>query len=340
MTAAGRRGSYQLLAVVAAASALLSVGSARAQAPFAPPDAPPRPNPDRRPSRFRFEIQPPADGLQVDRHATIAWKSKVRPDALDVQFGTLTWFYATDPQGADRKRMVSNFHLRFDDRFGDHWIPVNALRTDWAIEPDPARVLRNVLRGRTNGDPLVSVEQWEDPFVVSVKLRPRPGASDFGVGVRASRNRGSLYALRGTAELFNPEVPQPLKEAALPAVDQEKWYWYEIGVTTQKQDVVVRGRIWDGEHRQALIPTLCYREVAGMGNCPDGKRIALLGGADFSEIYVDPWQARWPGGQAKPSFEWDTSTVPDGDYYVIAVWDLEHRGSVQQVSDFKISVRH
>ena len=34
-------------------------------------------------------------------------------------------------------------------------------------------------------------------------------------------------------------------------------------------------------------------------------------------LYVDPWEARW-ADDTHNEFRWDTSQVPDGDYYVLA----------------------
>jgi hypothetical protein len=338
MTVARRLGS---LGVAAAALGFITLGGlepARAQPPL---DPTPRMLMGRVAGPIRkFEFEAPREGLTVDDRATVRW-SRIQPELLDVKSpSSLTWYYATQPDGSDRQRVVTSFHQRFDEDFRDHWLPVNALRTDWAVERDGLRGARRFLRGRVHGEPLVSVEQWPDSFVVSVRIRPQPGARDFGVGARASREQNSLYALRGWAELSNPQAPEFFRQKPLPQFEPEQWYWYELGVKNTKRDVVVRGRIWDGEHARVL-QTLFGRDVPGQANCPNGKRIALLGGADFAELYVDPWDVRWPSvPRQEGTLEWDTRSVPNGDYYLIAVTDKDFGRPGLRVSDFQVSVRH
>lgn len=310
--------------------------------------APPEPNPRMplgaaRPPVFRkfeFKILEPREGFAVDRMATVPWV-RAQPETFDVRSPhSLTWYYATRRDGSDRQRVVTTFHHRFDEDFHDHWMPVNAFRSDWTVELDAARPGRRILRGRANGNPLMSMEQWPDSFVVSARLRPRPGARDFGVGARASRDQHAFYALRGWAELVNPEAPAFLRQKPLPQVDPDRWYWYELGVKNTKNDVVVRGRIWDGDHVRVL-QTLGGRDIPGAVNCPIGKRIALLAGADFAEVYVDPWDVRWPMvPRQEGTLEWDTRGVPDGDYYLVAVTDTDGGRPRLRVSDYQVSVRH
>src|SRR5262249_49726379 len=270
----------------------------------------------------RLEILPPTQGLAADQQAVIRWANHDDPDGLDRDWiPSVTWYYTTRSDGADRHRIVPAFHDRFENGFSDNWIPVNDVRQDWDLLPEGGRG-RRVLRSRVNGDPLVSLDHWANNFVFSARLRPRQGAQRFGIAVRANRDSGAAYVLRGDAELLNPQDPQLDRQKQVGGVAAGAWFWYELGVRNRKEEVELRGRIWDGNHEHVLDPGLYGRDCTTKTACPQGKRVALLPGADYSEVYVDPWEARWlsaPQGQ----FEWDTRNVPEGDYYVMAVVDVQ-----------------
>src|SRR5262249_8875628 len=155
---------------------------------------------------------------------------------------SITWYYSARPDGQDRRRVVTYFHDTFDGEYGENWVPVNAVRPDWSIYREPGRAPRHILRGRTGGDPLVSLDPFTDSFVASTRLRPRPGARDFGVAVRANRETPGYYALRGTAELLNPEAPGVCATKPVRDVDADRWYWYELGIRSRSRDreIVVR----------------------------------------------------------------------------------------------------
>jgi hypothetical protein len=110
-------------------------------------------------------------------------------------------------------------------------------------------------------------------------------------------------------------------------------------VRCQKRDVYVRARIWDGNHERVLL-TLPLRSDGAQPGCPDGRKIALLGGADFSDVYVDPWDARWVVPEGQGTFTWDTRRLPEGDYTLKAVVDLQDHPPTHILSDFKVAVRH
>jgi hypothetical protein len=290
----------------------------------------------------RLDLLPPPEGLRADQQAVIRWENHDDLNQLDRDWiPSATWYYCAQPDGSDRHRMVTSFHDRFENGFGDNWIPVNDVRQDWDLFQETRRGPR-LLRSRANGDPLVSLDHWEKNFVFSARLRPLPGAQRFGIAVRANRDSGAAYVLRGTAELLNPQDPQDpaLVRHKAVGVVADRWFWYELGVRNRKVEVELRGRIWDGNHERVLDGGLYGRDCLTKTNCPQGQRVALLPGADYSEVYVDPWEARWisaPQGE----FEWDTRNVPEGDYYVLAVVDAQRQAQAcQRLSEFKISVRH
>jgi hypothetical protein len=237
--------------------------------------------------------------------------------------------------------MVSVFCDRFSGPLGTRWVSMNPFRQDWEIQRDGGnRFAPLVLRSRPTGDPLISVENFpHKDVVVSARLRPRQGARHFGIAMRAAWDEPACYTLRGSAELFNPENPTFIAQKPVAGLDPRRWYWYELGVKNRKNGVLVRARIWDGEHEQ-LLNALQLEDPPGQPGCPNGRRIGLLPGADYSEIYVDPWEARWlgaPGAQ----FEWDTRDVPAGKYYIMAVVDTgPTRPPSQAVSEFAVTVQH
>jgi len=290
----------------------------------------------------KLDISRPMQAGPVDRQATIAYVKREDPGERDHGVASITWYYASRPDGSDRRRVVTYFYDRFDSDFSDRWIPVNAVRTDWNVQREAAgRTIRRILHGRTDGEPLVSLDHFTDSFVVSAKLRPRAGARDFGVAARAKCDGPGCYALRGAAELINPMAAGPCAVKSVRDVDANRWYWYELGVKNRNRngEVAVRARIWDGNHERVL-QTLGFTDKVSQAACPQGQRIALLGGADYSEIYVDPWEARWLGQHGH--FDWDTRNVPNGDYFLIADVDADPGSGPQRErrTDFKISVRH
>jgi len=346
MIAATRATRLLLLAATVAIPTVLLRSVASAQSPM---DRITRMVVTRAPVRARLSILPPVQGLVVDRQATVRWFNPDDSNGVLDRKGipSITWYYGSRPDGSDRKRAASLFHERFEGNFADSWIPVNDLRADWQVVRTTGADRRRFLRGRTGGDPLVSIESYGDAVVVSVKLRPQQGAQNFGVAVRANRDDRCFYALRGDTqrgmlELTNPLNPGLVRQKDLQEFDPQQWYWYELGVRNTKRggEVWVRGRIWDADH-QRVLTTLQFKDRAGQQNCPAGQRIALLGGADYSEVYVDPWDARWPG-PPEGSFTWDTSNVPPGSYYLFAVVDGEPEDGPQRVraSDYQLTVRH
>jgi hypothetical protein len=288
-----------------------------------------------------IDIIPPLDGLVVDRKAVLRWVNQSNPGGIERAYApSITWYYTARPDGSDRQRLVTYFHDPLDGDFTDRWIPAGGARGDWSLLNEPGRGGRRFLRSQMEGSPLVSRDHWANAFVFSARLRPRPGAQHFGIGVRANQDPGAFYALRGTAELVNPLDQAFSAQKVVQEVDAARWYWYELSVRNQKKEVEVRARIWDENHERVL-GTLALRDDSAQPASPTGQRVALLCGADYSEAYVDPWDARWAGPR-EGAFGWDTGNVPEGDYYLVAVVDGNPRICPQRlrVSDFKITVRH
>jgi hypothetical protein len=67
--------------------------------------------------------------------------------------------------------------------------------------------------------------------------------------------------------------------------------------------------------------------------------VYLTGPAHYAEVYVDPWEARWLDDR-KNQFVWNTESVPDGDYYLIAELSDGRKAPERIVSDFQVQVRN
>jgi len=262
----------------------------------------------------RLEILPPLPGsgetLLADQKFTVRWVTMQDDDGLDRRdVPSITWYYTPNDDGGGRRRMVSVFHDGFETPLNARWISANPLRQDWDVLREPgSRLGRRILRGRPTGVPLISLENFDKNFVVSARLRPREGAANFGVAMRAAYDDAACYSLRGMAELLNPENPKVRAQKQLQGLDPNQWYWYELGVRSGRGSTMVRARIWDGDHNQVLN-TLSMLDAPGQARCPNGTRIGLLAGADYSDIYVDPWEARWPAGP-KGEFAGTRATFP------------------------------
>lgn len=336
MIAADRRKAGRFRTVLAISCALLAAGTGKkllAQRPA--------PNLPRDPLPAKLQILPPDDGLLVDHSATLHWKNFEDPDAVDPSgLPSITWYYSPNPQGVNRQRVVTLFHDRFEGDFHNRWMSDNPLRQQWDVVRDGVRRRVRILRSQVGGGPLMSLDQFAPTnLVASVQLRPLPGAGGFGVAVRASRSDPSSYTLRGAAELVNPKNPALGFVSPVNTVAENQWYWYELGVCTMKRRVEVRGRIWDGEHTRVL-KTLRMEDIPGQApGCPQGPLIGLLAGADFAEVYVDPWETRWLSG-SKGDLVWDTTNVPNGRYWVMA--EIRNQGPIARVriSDFQVTVQH
>ena len=99
------------------------------------------------------------------------------------------------------------------------------------------------------------------------------------------------------------------------------------------------GDLLKRDHVQVL-KTLRLEDVPGQApGCPQGPLIRLLSGADFGEVYVDPWEARWLCGP-EGKFGWDTTDVPNGRYWIIAEIRTPKGAPRVRVSDYQITVQH
>ncbi|HEU4752462.1 MAG TPA: hypothetical protein VFU47_05080, partial [Armatimonadota bacterium] len=66
--------------------------------------------------------------------------------------------------------------------------------------------------------------------------------------------------------------------------------------------------------------------------------VSLTGPAEFAEIYMDPWSARWCD-DSDNTVRWNTSVVPDGDYFLVAELS-DGRTITTEVSRYQVQVRN
>jgi hypothetical protein len=287
-----------------------------------------------------LRISQPANLRAIGGSYTITWEDddKTRLFAGN-GLESITWYYSSQPNGADRVRMASFFHEDFSGpALFARWAAQGGLNLDWLVKKDR----RRYLSGNRNAAPIALKQPIDRDVVVSVLVRPTGIQNQFGLGLRWQPN-GKGYEIRNvnnSLEVGEAGLPPVIQERLLQVIPRN-WYWYEIGMRTKGQpgrSVDVRVRVFDEDRKKLLLD-------AGFQDRPKDNSLlrpgvlALWGPADFAEIYVDPWNARWIDA-AQNEFRWDTSAVPDGDYFLVAeVQDGRNKPRLV-VSEFQVQVRN
>lgn len=294
--------------------------------------------PARSQSGLPLQFPPPASLRASTGSYTIRWED-IPPGGIDPGLYSLTWYYATGKDGSDRRRMGTAFHDDFSAGFRANWSPDGPFVFDWALRSDPGRPGRTYLTGPATGCADSQVAAPTDS-VISVLARPDGIRGQVGIGVRKqARERcytlvctgDALKLMRGGEELQKQPIRPPLR--------LRDWYWFEIGMLNRKQkDVVIRIRVFD-EKRERLIAAMDRDD-----KCPDLSLfkkglISLCGPAQFAEVYIDPWEARWADDETN-EFKWNTADVKPGKYYLFAeVADSARRARpVLVCSPFQVQV--
>jgi hypothetical protein len=287
-----------------------------------------------------LRIEQPANLRAIGGSYTIKWEDddKTRLFAGN-GLESITWYYSSQPNGADRVRMSSYF---FEDFGGPalfaRWAAQGGLNLDWLVKKDR----RRYLSGNRNAAPIALKQLIDRDVVVSVLVRPTGIQNQFGIGLRWQPN-GKGYEIRNvnnSLEVGEAGLPPVIQERLLQVIPRN-WYWYEIGMRTKGQparSVDVRVRVFDENRQKLLLDTGFQDRPKDLSLLRPGV-LALWGPADFAEIYVDPWNARWVDA-SQNEFRWDTSAVPDGDYFLVAeVQDGRNRPRVV-ASSFQVQVRN
>lgn len=285
-----------------------------------------------------LRIPEPANVRAIGGSYTVTWEDDGK-DKLFVGNGleSITWYYSSQPNGADRVRMASYFREDFSGpALFARWAAQGGLNLDWLVKKDR----RRYLSGNRAAAPIALKQLIDRDVVVSVLVRPTGIQNQFGIGLRWQPN-GKGYEIRNVNNSLEVgEAGQaPVIQERLLQVIPRNWYWYEIGMRTKGgRGVDVRVRVFDENHQTLLLDSECQDRPRDLSLLRPGV-LALWGPADFAEIYVDPWESRWVDAN-KNDFRWDTTDVPDGDYFLVAeVQDGRNRQRVV-VSSFQVQVRN
>jgi len=290
----------------------------------------------------RLQILRPTPASSASGSVAVRWTDEL-PPLIEGEPPTLTWYYARRRDAGDRQRLTTEFYENFERGFRQNWRAEGPFAFDWKVREDD-RLKINYLRGQQESGPMVSVVPIEGPVVVSARVRPRGDRSNFVIGARVQED-GKGYQLRSFGNrlrIMAPGSPQPLCQEHVPSLSPDKWYWIEMGLRTRKaQEVEIRVRVFD-EKREQLLASFGAEDrpqrPQDRGLLQSGK-LSLWGRADFAELYVDPWSARWMHDR-RNEFRWNTTAVPDGQYYLVAEVAGEKDRPELVISDFQVDVRN
>ncbi|MGV3721162.1 MAG: hypothetical protein ACO1SX_09660 [Actinomycetota bacterium] len=260
------------------------------------------------------------------------------PGSVNPRVVSFTWFYAKSPVDPDRQRIIT---LKRDDfsNFRDNWRTPGPFGFDWGIKTN--RNKRRFLQSPTQlqASALVSNGHIPADSVVGILVRPKEKpqwnielrVQKPGVSLEFRQDGNKLRISEGSVVIAD-NIPIALPGGA-------KWTWYEIGLQTRLgKDVEIRVRVFNEERTELLGQ---YKRAWRLEN-PLLRRdggISLSGPADFAELYVDPWSARWADDN-RNTLRWDTSHVPNGDYVLIAEVCDGNKVPRQIATDFRVRVRN
>lgn len=260
------------------------------------------------------------------------------PGAVNPRIVSFTWFYAKSPVDPERKRITT---LHRDDflNFRDHWRTPGPFGFDWDVKTN--RSNRRFLQspGQVQASALVSNSAIPADSVVGILVRPKD-KPQWSIELRAQKPGVSLEFRQDGNKLKISECGSVIADDIHVAVPGGgKWAWYEIGLQTRLgKDVEIRVRVFNEERTELLGQ---FRHTWRLAN-PALRReggISLSGPADFAELYIDPWSARWADDN-RNTLRWDTSHVPNGDYVLIAEVCDGNKIPRQIATDFRIRVRN
>jgi hypothetical protein len=287
-----------------------------------------------------FEFTPPATTRAVGGRYTVQWRDRVNEFATEPP--AITWYYSKNAAGEDRKRMRSVlFHDDFSGGFRANWNPQGQFFLDWEVRKDRDANRQYLVAPRFAG-PAFSRDPFPRDVVFSALVRSPGIQPEFTLGLRAQAN-GKAYQVehgQGVVRITQAGRPIPRAEHRLPAMGLHEWYWYEVGLKTQRRskDVVIRFRILDARRQKVLVAMDPIRDRA-FDKLQDGGTLMLMGPAHYAEIYVDPWSARW-ADDPENEFTWSTESVPDGDYFLVAEISDGKKPPRLEVSAFQVQVRN
>jgi hypothetical protein len=257
-----------------------------------------------------LRLPPPPTAQAITGAYRLQWED-LAPGAVEDRMVSFAWYYATKADGSDRKRIVTSLRDDFAN-FRANWTCPGPFPFDWSLTK---REIGTVLKADKGASPLYSNNAIPANSVVSLKVRPLLGASTWGVTLRVQKLDTGLEFRHDGNKLRIFEAGEQIDAfiVGLPP----GWYWYEIGLQNKKgRDVEIRVRIFD-EDRTRLVASRCLTHKLKVVDLKKPGGIALSGPANFAELYVDPWASRY-ADDSDNALTWDTTAVPDGQYFVIA----------------------
>jgi len=285
-----------------------------------------------------FRFTPPAS-LVAAGDFLVSWNDVADDDPI-VTPTCITWYYASSPDGADRKRLTTEAREDFSTGFRQRWTPVGPFQFDWTIARDRfGREQVSYLKGGRQCGPILYNREIPSRGVISCRVRPTGIKNEFGIGFRTQPNESGFELRNRDLELVLLDQNRvvhtaPLGEAAL----MNRWYWYEISCRTQaRTEVQVRVRVFDEQHQNLLVSFDRTFRPSDRALLRDGG-MAFWGPLEVAEVYIDTWDARWVDGR-RNLLKWDTADVPNGKYFLLAE---THDQSRRQVfaSPYLVEVRN
>jgi hypothetical protein len=283
------------------------------------------------PLRLRGDATSNGDGIYTLRWSDRTWGT------LDPGLQSLTWYYATRKDGSDRKRLTTLFRDEFASDFARRWRCEGAVQSDWVVRRDGRQFLS--VPGGVRQSSVVSVDMLDRDVVVSTLVRPRDLKNGFSLALRVRPN-GSGYLLTTNEKgLRLTDGAQEIDSKSSSKIDPNTWYWYEVGLRTRKgNEVMVRVRVYD-ETRSKLLVSLNNFHRPANRDLTDRGAMALVGPADFAEVYVDLWESCWMDACAN-ALNWNAKNVPDGEYYIIAEVADGKKPPFRVVSNFRVEIKN
>jgi hypothetical protein len=286
-----------------------------------------------------FRIPQPASTLAVGGRYLVQWDDRFLNELDPGCVYSVTWYYSASRSGEERRRAITAFKDDFSNGFRANWKPEGEFLFDWDVNKDP-RDRRSYLVAPKVAGPAVSRDLFQPNAVLSVLVRPYGVRNEFAVGLRRQPNERA-YELRNNGDTVRlVQSGRVLAERRLLRVVPSEWYWYEIGCYTARRtrEVEIRVRVFDARREKVLVnfDPVYDRPTGGLDK---GGLVYLTGPAHYAEVYVDPWEARWLDDR-KNQFVWNTESVPDGDYYLIAELSDGRKAPERIVSDFQVQVRN
>lgn len=288
-----------------------------------------------------FSLPTPASTRAVGGRFPVRWVDRFVGGLDPGCLYSVTWYYAANKTGEDKKRLTTVFRDDFTNGFRANWSPQGQFIFDWDVRQERDSDRRYLVAPKLAG-PALSKDGFESNVVVSALVRPIGTNPEFGIALRVQPNgRGiELQSLGGVLGVTQAGKPFLHGQRRLTKILPNDWYWFEIGIMNKKRsrDIEVRVRVYDERRERVLaeIGPVLDQPLPGLDK---PGLLQLVGPAHFAEIHVDPWSARWVDDW-RNELIWNTELVADGDYFLVAEV-ADGKGPPRSfVSDYQVQVRN